>query len=233
MFVDQRTLADTHRRAVQELVADLNRRLRRGRNQRTRESVYAEVANKLASLSLLSVFAIDLAEVEDDAGKHLEVHLRFDEQAWARRRRYDGFVLLVAHPALAHSGVELVQLYRAKDMVEKDFQTIKSDLKLRPVFHYTDPKVRAHVTLCMLALLLERTLEARLRHAGQPRTAPACFEELAVGHLNLLATDPDAPPAYVLTEPTSTQRVLLAHLRMTHLADQEQLTERLHPRHVD
>jgi len=47
---------------------------------------------------------------------------------------------------------ELCRTYRAKDAVETDFQVIKSLIKLRPVRHRTDAKVRAHVTLCMLAL---------------------------------------------------------------------------------
>jgi hypothetical protein len=67
----------------------------------------------------------------------------------------------------------------------------------------------------------ERTLEDRMRHAGKPMTAPACLEALATGHLNVLATDPDSTPAYVITEPTSAQRLLLERLRMDHLIDQE------------
>ena len=230
MFVDKRTRATRHMREIREFVVDLNRRLRCSTKERTCESVLAEVTNKLTSYSLASVFDVDIRQSDNPKRPLIEVRLRLDELAWAKRRQYDGFVLLVADPALAHSGVELVQLYRAKDAVEKDFQTIKTDIKLRPVFHYTDPKVRAHVTLCMLALLLERTLEDRVRHAGKPMTAPACFEELATGHLNVLATDPDSTPAYIITEPTSAHRLLLERLRMGHLIDQEQVTERLHPR---
>lgn len=77
-------------------------------------------------------------------------------------------------------------VYRDKDTVERDFRTIKSFVRLRPMFHYTDPKVRAHVTLCMLALLLERSLERRLALKNAPITAPACFEALAGCHLNVL-----------------------------------------------
>ena len=67
-------------------------------------------------------------------------------------------------------------MYRAKDAVERDFQTIKSDIELRPVLHHTDPKVRSHLSLCMLALLLERTMERRLRSVGLRMTAPAAIE---------------------------------------------------------
>jgi len=139
-------------------------------------------------------------------------------------------VLLVAHADLPHSATELVALYRAKDAVEKDFQTIKSDLELRPVFHHTDPKVRAHVSLCMLALLLERSMEKRLRNAGKAMTAPAALEELAGGHLNRVTTGPDESVAYVATEPNVDQRELLACLRLEHLVDQDQMASRIEPR---
>jgi hypothetical protein len=158
-----------------------------------------------------------------------QLGLEFDEQEWHRRRQHDGFVLLVAHPEIPMKAGELVELYRAKDAVEKDFQTIKDVVRLRPVYHHTDPKVRAHVTLCMLALLLERTLEQRLRRSSMPMTAPACFETLASCHLNLLQTDPDMPPTYSLTEPSSEQRDLLKVLRMGDLVDAEEVTARVRP----
>ncbi|MBK8015131.1 MAG: hypothetical protein IPK13_27770 [Deltaproteobacteria bacterium] len=129
---------------------------------------------------------------------------------YEHRPSTDGFVLLVAHADLPQSATEMVGLYRAKDAVEKDFQTIKRGLELRPVFHHTDPKVRAHVSLCMLALLLERTLERRLCEAGKAMTAPMAFEELAEGHLNMVATGPDESVANVTTEPNVDERELLA-----------------------
>ncbi len=121
-------------------------------------------------------------------------------------------------------------LYRQKDAEEKDFETIKSDLELRPIFHHTDPKVRAHVSLCMLALLVERTLERRLRKAKRPMTAPACFEQLASGHLNMVLTGPDDQPAYIATEPDVEQRDLLERLRLSHLVDEAEIASRIQPR---
>ncbi len=53
-----------------------------------------------------------------------KVRLRFNEEEWKRRIRYAGFVLLIAHPELPHSAEQIVRLYREKDRIEKDFQTI-------------------------------------------------------------------------------------------------------------
>lgn len=49
-----------------------------------------------------------------------------------------------------------VRAYKSLAGVERAFRSLKSvDLELRPVFHWTAPRVRAHVLLCMLAYYLE------------------------------------------------------------------------------
>ena len=103
-------------------------------------------------------------------------------------------------------------------------------MKLRPFYHHTDPKVRAHVTLCMLALLLERTLERRLKASGTIRTAATCFEKLEGCHLNLVRSNENLDPEYVMTEPTQDQQAIVRSLRMKALIDPIQIAESLEPR---
>ncbi|HIE69007.1 MAG TPA: hypothetical protein EYP98_01950, partial [Planctomycetes bacterium] len=173
MFADQRITASQQRHRLDSFIDDLNRRLKRATRARDRESIVSEVDRKLGSLSMRSIAKAELSGATDTGWR---VEIVFDDDAWAKRRRYDGFVLLLADPGLGRSASEVVQLYRDKDAVERDFRTIKTDLKLRPVFHHSDPKVRAHVTLCMLSLLLERTMEQDLRATGKAATAPAVLE---------------------------------------------------------
>jgi transposase len=47
--------------------------------------------------------------------------------------------------------------------IEDCFRVSKSDLKFRPIYHWTHDRVRAHVAICFLALLMERYLEKHLR----------------------------------------------------------------------
>jgi hypothetical protein len=44
---------------------------------------------------------------------------------------------------------------------ERGFRDLKSTLDLRPVFHRVEPRIRAHVLLCWLALLLIGVAERR------------------------------------------------------------------------
>ena len=176
--------------------------------------------------------SIALSEEQDAAtGKpRYQVALEPNEAAWARRRRYQGFVLLVAHRDLPESAAELAGLYRAKDVIERDFRTIKSVVDLRPVYHYTDPKVRAHVTLCVLSLLLERTLEAKLEAAGRKMSASACLARLATCHLNRYESAGELARVYDVTTPTTEQKDILAALGLGRLVVDAEVAERVEPR---
>jgi len=160
MFVEQRARFLLRRQRIEAFLDDLNRRIRSPSSHREPESIRIEVHNELARWKMLKLYNISVDSIKDQLGtrNHWKVCYSFNEEEWKRRIRYMGFMLLVGHPELPNSAADLVRLYRAKDAVEQDFRTIKEAVKLRPFYHHTDPKVRAHVSLCMLALLIERTM---------------------------------------------------------------------------
>lgn len=47
--------------------------------------------------------------------------------------------------------------------IEDCFRVSKSGVKIRPVYHWTERRIRAHVAICFLALLMSRYLEVQLR----------------------------------------------------------------------
>ena len=56
-----------------------------------------------------------------------------------------------------------VGAYKSLAKVERAFRSLKTvDIHLRPIFHWTAPRVRAHVLLCMLAYHVEHHIRARL-----------------------------------------------------------------------
>src|ERR1019366_1088571 len=65
------------------------------------------------------------------------------------------------------TAAKVVATYRSLARVERDFRSIKSiDLDLRPIQHWTETRVRAHLFICMLAAYLVW----HLRHAWAPLT---------------------------------------------------------------
>jgi len=228
LLIEKRRKALGKLRELDAFVSDLNRRLRSPSSRREEASVRAEVEGVLRQKKLVSVFDVDVEPVPDQSTPTWVVHLRRNEKAWSLRRRYDGFNVVVAAPELPHSAQELVELYYAKDMVEKDIQTIKSEEDLRPLRHRTDPKVRAHVSVCMFGLHLIRTMELRLREAGTPTTASAAFETLDTCHLNQ-CIDPRSG-AYTITRATDEQQALLHALDLDYLSRDKVMAEQITPR---
>lgn len=234
LFVDVRRRTAEHCEKLQRHVEAFNADLAAAKRSRSRDATYRKFHHEVERLNYLDTFDIEVTPItvtSEKTGRPIasfQGSITRKEDVWKRRRRYDGFVLLLGHPELPQAAKDLVSYYRIKDTVEKDFQTIKGLIKLRPIYSYTDPKVQAHVSVCMLALLIQRTLEARLRAAGLPLTAPACIDVLKSCHLNQRRSDDE--PIYDITRLDAAQQQVLSALDLEQLADDEHVRCRLSPR---
>ncbi len=84
--------------------------------------------------------------------------LRIDRAAVRRESHLDGkFLLRTSDPTLSAEDVALG--YKQLLEVERGWRDMKSTLRLRPVYHRLEERIRAHVVLCWLALLLIRLAE--------------------------------------------------------------------------
>ena len=105
--------------------------------------------------------------------------LRLDRAKLKDEARLDGkYVLRTSDDTLSSEDVALG--YKQLIEVEDAFRTLKQKLELRPVYHRTEERIRAHVLLCWLALLLVRVIEIRTE-----RTWPVVRAALQQMHLGL------------------------------------------------
>jgi hypothetical protein len=122
--------------------------------------------------------------------------LRVDAAAAKREAHLDGKWLLRTSDATL-TPEDLAAAYKQLLAVERGWRDMKSSLGLRPVFHYREDRIRAHVQLCWLALLLIRVLENATGDTWR-NTA----HELDRMHLVTLAT----PDGQVAQRSTTTPR---------------------------
>ena len=98
--------------------------------------------------------------------------LRTDRARAKAEENLDGkYLLRSADPAM--TAEDIAAGYKQLLEVERGWRDMKSVLDLRPVYHRLEDRIRAHVILCWLALLLIRVAE---NHTGQ--TWPAMRREL-------------------------------------------------------
>jgi hypothetical protein len=131
--------------------------------------------------------------------------------------RLDGkYLLVTSDPDLSAEDVALG--YKNLLEAERGFRDLKSTLDLRPVYHRLEPRIRAHVLLCWLALLLIRLAE---RRTGQ--TWPALARELGRLHAVTLTG-----PTGTLTQTTELTTAQQGILRACGLTPPPRITA-LHP----
>jgi hypothetical protein len=84
--------------------------------------------------------------------------LRLDKAAVARESKLDGkYLLETSDPELSAGDVALG--YKNLLEAERSFRDLKGTLRVRPVFHRLEERIRAHILICWLALLLVRIAE--------------------------------------------------------------------------
>jgi hypothetical protein len=110
--------------------------------------------------------------------KHFQISITDDTFSFAQNplsiaaeAALDGiYVVRTNLPAAQSDAAATVRAYKSLSGVEHAFRSLKTvDLELRPVFHWTAPRVRAHVLLCMLAYYLQWHMRRSL--------APMLFDE--------------------------------------------------------
>ena len=108
-----------------------------------------------------------------------------DEAAIATESELDGlYVIRTSVPAEKRTAAETVHDYKRLTQVEHAFRSIKTvDLHVRPIWHYDEKRVKAHIFLCMLGYYVQWHLEKALAPLTFADDAPAPRE----------ARDPVAP----------------------------------------
>jgi hypothetical protein len=145
--------------------------------------------------------------------KHFELDIA--DGAFAYRRRteaiaqeaaLDGlYVVRTSVSAERLDSASVVETYKRLSAVERDFRALKGDdLAVRPIFHWREDRVRAHLFLCFLAAYVRWHLEAAWAPLLYRDEAPPARAELATLTRNrVVPAGTDERAAFeVLAEPT-------------------------------
>jgi transposase len=155
----------------------------------------------------------------------------------------DGVYLLRSNQE-GWSAVEFWETYIQLTVVERAFRVLKSELRLRPVWHHYSGRTQAHVMICVLAYALWKTLDHLAKRAGletaihkpdprrtkaspkpRPMTPEVILRELGqitIGDIELETTEGEKLVLRRVARPMGEQKRILEALRL-------ELPERLSP----
>jgi hypothetical protein len=94
-----------------------------------------------------------------------KLHWHFDEEKIAAELLLDGcYVITTDAKSDQMDSATTVESYKRLRLVEMAFRNLKTvQLEVRPVFHKTDDRIRAHVFVCVLAYYLQWHMNQRLQ----------------------------------------------------------------------
>ena len=135
-----------------------------------------------------------------------------DQTAQARAEAMDGKLLLVTNVADMDTS-QIVARYKSLADIERGFHVLKSEIEIAPVFHRLPERIRAHASICFMALILYRVMRQRLKLAGQEASP-----ETALAHLRRIqrqtVTIDDSAPISGVSNVNHEQAGLLAALKL-------------------
>jgi len=92
-----------------------------------------------------------------------EVVCQLNEEKIAQEEQWDGIHGIVTNAQKEVDALELLHRYRRLWVIEESFRINKHTLKMRPIYHFKESRIKAHIAICYMAFSLMRHLEYRIK----------------------------------------------------------------------
>lgn len=138
------------------------------------ESLKKRIAKSKNPASLLNNFGYKkFVKIEGKAT------LVTDEAKIADAQKWDGLHGVITNiEQVDQTPQTLLQHYKGLWQVEETFRISKHDLRMRPVFHWTQKRIKAHIAICFMALMCIRVMEYKVRLQYKKLSPAAIRNEL-------------------------------------------------------
>lgn len=141
------------------IVTHSNKRAKKDKHDREKaiESLSKRIAKSTDPKSLINNFGYKkFIRIEGNAT------IGTDLEKIKEAERWDGLHGIMTN-IQDESATMLLAHYKGLWQVEETFRISKHDLRMRPIFHWTPKRIKAHIALCFMALMCVRVLEHRVR----------------------------------------------------------------------
>ena len=100
-----------------------------------------------------------------------------DDAALALAEVMDGKLLVVTN-VRDMTPDQVIERYKSLADIERGFKVLKSELEIGPVYHRLPERIRAHASICFMALILHRIMRMRLRESDTGFTPERALQSL-------------------------------------------------------
>jgi transposase len=134
-----------------------------------------------------------------------------DEAAVLKDQQFDGYYgIQTSEKTLPVE--KILDAYHTLWKIEESFRIMKSTLEVRPIFHWTESRIKGHFVVCFLAFLLERTLEFKLKNA-QVQASPQAIRD-ALNSMQFAQITLENQPFFIKTKTSELASKILRQLKI-------------------
>jgi len=94
------------------------------------------------------------------------LHIQPRKRALKRQAKLDGRSMVIKAPGAMPPKEAYITYHSGRHSVESAFGMVKGPISIRPVFVYNEQRIKGHIFICQLALLLRRVLKMLLKLSG-------------------------------------------------------------------
>ena len=141
----------------------------------------------------------------------------FNEEKEKKEELWDGLHGIITND-FKTDAQELRSQYKRLWVIEESFRINKHSLSMRPIYHYTPKRIKAHILICYLSFTLYRSLQMKLKMNGYSMSLEKIREELSHIQSSILE-DPKTGKAYRMPSSLSDEmKEVYKILKIRHLS---------------
>ncbi len=165
-FVEERKQRAAKIESVERWLQQKNNQLTNAKKVRNKQRTEKEVFSYLEKRKVEGLFSTMVVKRRNS--RKLQIRWKINAEKLNLIKSTDGCYCIKTNlpQTLDTTADFLVSSYRQRRQVEVAFSYLKGFVDIRPLYHHKQERVKAHVTICILAYLLQVTVEYLLKKAG-------------------------------------------------------------------
>ncbi len=170
----ERQGAQRRRKVYEEL-----KKIQQSPQNKDDKKLYHRTMRVLEKYEQTAFWDIDLEPLSgQEKQKRYALNFRLNRRAVIAQDRIGHYYLLQTDlDAEQITDRQVVESYKSLMMVEKSFRDIKSQIKVRPIRHWKNRRIRAHIYLCYLSLWLSKYIENKWKERNISTQVGSTLEE--------------------------------------------------------
>ena len=103
---------------------------------------------------------------------------KLNEEKITEEERWDGMHGIVTNAPKEDEALALLHRYRRLWKIEEAFRVNKHTIKMRPIYHFKQERIKAHIAICYMAFALMRHMEYRIKITQKKMSPKEIIEAL-------------------------------------------------------